>query len=197
MRITESIFLSAAVGNSESIKNLVENGCPVDSLCSDLKIDGQRFKGMTPLMIAVSRGYYRTVECLLALGANANFEEDEMGITPLIMAVSSGKNGDNFIRVTDLLLDHQADVNYQDRFGKTAAMHAISSDGGQGDIDIVRRLLDRGYNVDLAESNGRTVIDMASQQNRQDVAVFIQSYVDNRRLDGYIMDSRQETEFSF
>lgn len=194
--IIGSIFLSAALGNVKYISDLIDNGCHVDSICGNMKINGQGVEGFTPLMIAISQMHsIKAIECLLTRGANVNYQEPIMAFTPLMVAVSH--NSKNSMDVINLLVENQADINQQDAAGQTAAMHAIFQDGDDIDLKIVNLLLDKGCDVELTDKRNRKLIDVARERGRFDAVDLIQSYVDNKSLNQTIFNSINRIGISF
>jgi len=116
--------------------------------------------GFTPLLFAVRNGHRKTVEALLAHGANANDVASD-GTSALNVAVVNA-----CFEVATVLLDHGANPNAPDARG--SALHAIAwlrkpgSDGGNGlgtrsyppplqvgnmtALDLAKSLLEHGAN---------------------------------------------------
>jgi hypothetical protein len=67
--------------------------------------------------------------------------------------------------VINLLLDHGADVNAQDRQGWTPLHHAVR--GNQ--IAVVRQLIGRGANLEIRGYLGRTPLLMAAQLGQGEI----------------------------
>ena len=114
-------------------------------------------RGRTALTISVGRSLSRpsskTVESLLAAGADVNFRNGEKS-TPLILAC---QNGDKAL--AQMLLDKGAKVKDVD--GDWALYHAL----GHSKIDVMRVLLERGASPNAAARNetGKTVFMRACQ----------------------------------
>src|SRR5262249_49362194 len=126
------------------------------------------------------------VQALLARGASPN--TNAMGITPFLVAAGvgggqrGGGGGQRGVGITggaafalmDLLLQHGADVNAQVTGTKTYSMRnarspstnegmtALHVAAQTGRADLVRYLLSKGANPDIADSNGRKPIDLVS-----------------------------------
>ncbi|ARF10747.1 ankyrin repeat protein [Hokovirus HKV1] len=82
-------------------------------------------------------------------------KQNEMGITPLIMACYN-KN----IRTVKLLLDHNAIVDLQDKMGNNALMITCNNIIGYKNIVIAKMLLINS-NINLQNNNGQTVLMIA------------------------------------
>src|SRR5215831_12379127 len=137
--------------------------------------------GATPLLRATIANDMEVVQALLARGASPNI--NAMGVTPFLVAAGVGGGGQRGGGVTgggaafalmDLLLQHGADVNAQVAGTKTYSMRnarspstnegmtALHVAAQTGRADLVRYLLSKGANPDIADSNGRKPIDLVS-----------------------------------
>jgi uncharacterized protein len=137
--------------------------------------------GATPLLRATIANDMELVQALLARGASPNI--NAMGVTPLLVAagVGAGQRGggpgatrgsSEALALMDALLEHGADVNAQVTGTKTYSMRNARSPSANegmtalhvaaqaGRADLVRYLLERGANPEIADSNGRKAIDV-------------------------------------
>lgn len=96
----------------------------------------------TPLMAAVRFGKTRSVEVLLAHGADPNIP-DKLGHLPLPYAARS--EGMGMKEIVELLVNHGADVNAKGYYGRAALHYAAI----RGDVAEASLLLDKGANLDL------------------------------------------------
>ncbi len=139
--------------------------------------------GCTPLMRAAIANDTEVVRVLLDKGASPNIVA--MGLTPFLvsagvgtggrgtgLAASTSAGGNANLEIMKLLLQHGADINAQVTGTKTYSMRiarAPSSTEGMtalhvaaqgGKVDLVRYLLDKGANAEIADANGRKPIDL-------------------------------------
>jgi len=136
--------------------------------------------GCTPLLRAALANDMEVVEALLAKGASPNIYA--MGVTPFLAAAGAGTGprggiagagaGSASKELMDLLLQHGADVNAQVTGTKTYSMRIARSPSTNegmtalhiaaqaGRADLVRHLLEKGANPEIADSNGHKAIDL-------------------------------------
>jgi ankyrin repeat protein len=70
-------------------------------------------------------------------------------------------------QVVSLLLDHGAEVNQQDFFGRTALHHAFKSVNNNNRLSRKQRveiLIERNANIDLKDSFGLSALNMATHK---------------------------------
>jgi len=136
--------------------------------------------GCTPLLRATLGNDVEVMQLLLAKGASPNIVA--MGVTPFLAAAGVGNNprGGNAatssgaaIALMDLLLQHGADVNAQVTGTKTYSMRisrtpvanegttALHATAQAGRTDLVRYLLEKGADTEIADGNGHKAIDLA------------------------------------
>jgi ankyrin repeat protein len=137
--------------------------------------------GATPLLRATLASDMEVIRALLAKGASPNI--NAMGVTPFLAAAGVGtggqrgrgtaaRSGGETFALLDLLLQHGADVNarvtgtqtYSMRIARSPSMNegmtALHVAAQSGRTDLVRYLLANGANPAIADSNGRTPIDL-------------------------------------
>ncbi len=146
--------------------------------------------GCTPLMRAVVGADVEVVRALLDKGASPDIAA--MGLTPLLIATgvatvggdagagaSASPGGTPNLALIDALLEHGADVNAQVTDTKTYSlrifryppsrpegMSALHAAARSGRIDLVRDLLEKGANPELADAEGHKPIDLVGAGGR-------------------------------
>jgi ankyrin repeat protein len=125
--------------------------------------------GATPLLRAILANDMEVVQALLAKGASPNI--NAMGVTPFLVAAGVG-GGRQSNELMDVLLQHGADVNAQVTGTKTYSMRiarspstnegmtALHVAAQSGRADLVRYLLEKGANPEIADGSGRKPIDL-------------------------------------
>jgi cytohesin len=132
--------------------------------------------GSTPLLRATLVNDMEVIRALLEKGASPNV--NAMGVTPFLLAAGVGGGGQRGaggagpIALMDLFMEHGADVNTQVTGTKTYSMRIARSPSNNegmtalhvaaqsGRLDVVRYLLEKGANPNIADGNGRKAIDL-------------------------------------
>ncbi len=182
-RRTPLMIAARRPGAAPIVKFLLEKG-------ADPNPNGKPVSESSPLLEALTGGDEGIVELLIKHGADAKATAD-MGLT---MAVTTGcEKGLELLaaKITDtnaytlalqntavfgdlkavrLMLDHGADVNGFDPFGRTPLMYAAVSDVLP--VEVVRLLIERGADVNATNRHtkagdaGLTVLDIAKQNGQ-------------------------------
>ena len=150
-----------------------------------IKINLKRKDGLTPLHLAVKKGYLETSKSLLNLGANIDQSSKE-GMTPFHIAVKENK-----IEIADLLIKHGADFQARSKEGLvplsyafkngqikmvdllinngailSSAFPTIHEISAKGYTKLLKILIDGGINVDLPDKDKRTALHFAAANNK-------------------------------
>jgi ankyrin repeat protein len=104
-------------GNLEVVKKLIDEGINVNLMR----------EGVTPLMVASSKGHTEIAEAILQAGVNINEKSDD-GWTALHKAVSDQEK----TAIIDLLMQSGIDIEAKDKSGKTAL--ALAQEKGHREI---------------------------------------------------------------
>lgn len=105
------------------------------------------------------------VKNLLDQGVDIN-AKDDFGQTPLHLAV----NHEN-VKIIELLINQGADVNGVDANGNTPIFMVSSLDK-----KIIKLLLEYGTDPNIKNNDGRTILDMAYEENSTDIVELLHLY---------------------
>ena len=144
-----ALHSASAEGHLQVVQYLLRYGVDVNIRDSGLE---------TPLSLASWRGHCGVIQCLLEHGADVRLR-DQFQNTPLILAMYWG------VEAVRLLLEHNAEVNAQDKEGLTALHHAILSHRFNAERpQRVRLLLKHGANVNVPNHELRTPLHLVSMR---------------------------------
>ena len=162
------LCLASKYGRQDAARLLLERSADANS---------QSTKGLTPLRAAWQEGHIDIVRLLLDHGANAK-SPDNRGKSPLHVVLQEGRSSDIGIDPEDsslvkpnpaflkhrldvvmLLLEHGADADYPDYYGKTPLHIALRG----GVIDVAQLLLHHGANPNHPDNYGDTPLHITSQ----------------------------------
>jgi len=142
------LLLAVRSGNPAGVQAELVKGADVNLPDKD---------GFSALMFSVMYGYVKAeiVNSLFAHGANVNAQTKD-GMTALMFASGAGSGGAG-VQAVKMLLDHGADPNIKNGSGNTA-MYFAAPDNRDGDIEIVKALLNKGADVTKMETAGNSDI---------------------------------------
>lgn len=122
-----------------------------------------------------------SIDHLLALAASLN----DMAMVTLLLSYTKNINAFQYdntalmeavqhdnIDMVNLLLNHGADVNIQNRFGFTALMFATRIK----DVEMLQLLLDSGADISLQTTRGETALDFAKRTKNYDIITLLENY---------------------
>ncbi|EEZ97168.2 Tankyrase-like Protein [Tribolium castaneum] len=147
------IHWAASRGNIDIMEMLIAANCDIEA----------RDKyGMRPLLMACWHGHRDAVQLLINTGACSN-ATNKKHYTLLMCAARN-----NRISVVDFLIDTLEDtrVDAVDIDSQTALFHAAMG----GHIEIVKRLIDLGANLNKRSKESRTALHVACERGHCDVA---------------------------
>lgn len=227
------LMLAAAAGHSEVVNLLLDAGADINA--SDLADANQRQPlgiisdnyesltamgfslGMTPLMLAASKGYKNTVQVLIARQANLQtrdcFERDalclscingHLEVVQALMQAGGGINqqdsqGDtpllmalknDHIQLAKFLVESGADVNAKNQEDGTPLMQAVQK---REDLKLIQMLIERGADVNAVSKDGDTAMTLADLfDNHNVVEILIQYGGKKRRWDEKYEDDEEK-----
>ncbi|XP_068615362.1 B-cell lymphoma 3 protein homolog [Brachionichthys hirsutus] len=129
---------------------------PSSSTC----LESRNYEGLSPVHLAVLRGYKHLSRMLLDTGADINALDIKSGQSPLMHAVESN-NAD----MVHFLIENGCDVNSQSYSGNTALHGAC----GRGQVETVRLLLKSGADSSLKNYHNDTPVMVAKNKKVADV----------------------------
>jgi ankyrin repeat protein len=120
-------------------------------------------------LLAGARGHTEIVRMTLAAGADLK-STNRFGGTALIPACHYGH-----VETVRLLLQTPIDIDHVNRLGWTALLEAIIlGDGGAAHTEIVRLLIGRGANVNLADGDGVRPLTHARKRNQAAIVALLE-----------------------
>jgi ankyrin repeat protein len=175
--------LDSRVESRYILEYLLERGADVSVRSAD---------GTTPLMVASHHGNKEAAETLIAKGADAK-AKDKFGGTALQSACRGigyyqGEEPAKRDALISLLLDNGAEVNTQDRDGRTPLMEASIREGPK----IVGVLLANGALPNVQDRIGRTALMSAADANQTEVIKLLVKH----GADLNVRDSKGQTALS-
>ena len=150
---TTPLSMAAQNGHEEVVKLLLA--------APDINCDARKDNGATPLVVAVQMNHTRVVEQLIKSGADVNLIIDEDGLTALCIAVTRKNLG-----VLKLLLQVPC---IQVNCGTGSWVNPLSSASYQGYKDIVKLLLEKGADPNIAHENGIAPLHLACLRGHTDI----------------------------
>jgi ankyrin repeat protein len=151
------VFEAAALGRADRLRELLDAD---PSLAQAWAPDG-----FQALHLAAFFGHADAAEALLEHGADPSVvsRHEFVKVTPLHSAVAS--EGAEDLRTVEVLLAHGAPVN-----GGVEGRHTpLHSAAYNGNTAIVKALLAAGADPTLAKDDGKTPMDLAREQQHEDV----------------------------
>lgn len=111
------------------------------------------------ILEAAKKGNVKAIRAALERGESANTGDDNMQVTPLMRAASSG-----CIDCMEVLLEAGAKIDSRNTASATALIMASMT----GPIRSVKFLLDNGADPSLATPSGRNALSVANERNDTD-----------------------------
>jgi ankyrin repeat protein len=135
---------------------------------ADLDVRGD--SGRNPLHAAAYSGNLEVVRILIEYNPADINARDKTGLTPLLWVSASHNHKDG--SVTQLLLEHGADINTQNEYGGTPLHYASD----YGALEVVRVLLEHGADVEVKRNDGQTALQIAAARGHDEVADLLREH---------------------
>ena len=123
-------------------------------------VNVQDENGSTPLHIVSENGNAPIADLLLRFGAKVNIQNSK-NETPIYFAVIS-----RHFEVVEKLLANSADLNVE---GEPLLHLAIDKKIGQPNLQIVKKLIDYGANIETQDQSGRSPLRLALLQRNDEI----------------------------
>lgn len=155
------LHVAAFASQREAIKALVKYGADINLL------DKDRYDGVT---IAAVANDEETLRVLLAQDASAKQVTSRYDGTALIAAAHLGHDG-----VVRQLIAAGAPLNHVNNLHWTAAIEAVVlGDGGMRHQDTLRALINAGANLQLADRQGNTPLQLARSRSYREMVQMLE-----------------------
>jgi ankyrin repeat protein len=185
------LHIACDAGYLDIVKQFVDYGANINPRCDDSYYCSHT--GETPLIIAVTKGYFNIVKYLVENRACVN-KPDNNGVTPLHEACYYGhfnivkylvENGadinaqgyenmtplhiashQGYTDIAQCLMNYGADVNVKDEYDWTSLHWATK----QGHLYIMKQLIDNWADIDIQNVDGNTALHIVATLNGIDMA---------------------------
>ena len=153
------LHLAARNGRTEMVETLLKCGA---------KIDRRNHHGHSPLHLAATMKRGPAIRMLFKYGADPN-EQDNEGDFCLLYLPQVHALSDMY----RIFLDHpKIDVNLRNHAGETA-LHYMAKSGTP--VKILKMMADAGADCNIRDNSGRTPLDVAVSNGKQEAAEFLRS----------------------
>ncbi|XP_032219322.2 fibronectin type 3 and ankyrin repeat domains protein 1 [Nematostella vectensis] len=129
--------------------------------------------GSMALHWAVDGGNLDVIRWMFTEGCAVDIKDKTSGWTPLMRVAAVNGN----INIAKLLIHHGANVNSQDKDGKTILMNAVLN----GFEPLVKLLVKKGAFVQHKTLHGKTALDFARAFDHERIVSFLQQYLDEQK----------------
>lgn len=163
-----AMMLGCYAGSLDAVKILRANGAQYTDFDRG---------GSAPIHWAVDGGNVKLLDFMIEDGADVNLRDTNSGWTPLIRCASV--SGHRNIGLT--LLQNGAEVNAQDKDGKTALMIAIVN----GHLDLLEILLKKNADIKLKNEYGKTAYDMALSSEKRRIIKVLTDHMEAKGIKTY------------
>ena len=150
------LHVAARFGNAEMVEALLKLGVPIEQ---------KNRSGHTALHLAATWKQRKAIRVLLKYGADPNLGDNDGDVC--LMYLPQVRTP---LAVYQIFTEYPGiDLNRQNHGGETA-LHFMARSGTP--VSIVRHLIERGAKSDLRDHGGRTVLDVAEQNNHRNLVAY-------------------------
>lgn len=142
-----SLMIVSLEENFEAINYLISKGADINITDSE---------GWSALTHVCRWGLTEVAKVLISLGADVNVITSDFYDKRSILQISIEEGNLELIK---LLVENGANINYIDKMGNTALMHAA----WYGKEDIVTYLISKGARLDVYNNDGKTALTIAKE----------------------------------
>lgn len=173
------LMVAAGYGFDDIVKLLLDSGACIDGF--------KKGTGESALSLAALYGNIDCVRLMLESGAAIDQKGNHFS-SPLLAVCTNFELERCHLGIAYILLKAGADPNARDKHGFTPLMRMMCHHSfNQG---VITALLDHGADPLLQNAGGLTCFDLAMIENRIGRVEFVQSYLENRSIDG-VIDAEQ------
>lgn len=156
----DKAFIEATYrGDIDLVRRLIERGINIDTV----------YQGRTALYEAATRGRAEVLQLLIQEGADPNVQDQTNIITPLYMVAMENRGGFEKTNVIiKLLVEGGANMDAACTYSNITPLMWVS---GNGNIEGVRYLVEKGANINIKDEDGQTALDYAIKTRDNTVIV--------------------------
>jgi len=154
----DDLIAAVNAGDSARVKELI---------AARVNVNSTNAKGETPLYAAASTGSPEITGLLLKAGANVNGGNSPT-VRPLVVAIRKMPQKKEYGEVVDTLLANGADVNTVNKSGESYTT-PLATAASTGQLEMAKRLLALGAQVNAAMKNVTSALHMAAYKNDLDM----------------------------
>jgi len=126
--------------------------------------------GRTPLMDAAEIGSEKVIKVLVDRNADVNLEDREHHTALSYCIDFVSKKEPKFLDCAELLVDCGSNPNYAGKFANRTLLHCAAA---QGNLELVRKLMDKGASMKVYDNEGKTPLAYAHDHKHEEVIDYL------------------------